>query len=69
MNGSILGLSLINGWYIPWVNPDKQMVHSLGQRVERDMRMMVGVVVGVVKLQNFIYKCCDVVWIYTCIST
>jgi hypothetical protein len=30
--------------------------------------MMVGVVVGVVKLQNFISKCCDVICIYTCIS-
>jgi hypothetical protein len=30
MNGSFLGLALINVWYIPWVNLDKIMVHSLG---------------------------------------
>jgi hypothetical protein len=30
MNSSFLGLALINGWYIPWVNLDKRMVHSLG---------------------------------------
>jgi hypothetical protein len=31
------------------------------------MRMMVGDLVGVVKLQNFISKCCGVIFIYTCI--
>jgi hypothetical protein len=28
--GTFLGSTVINEWYIPWVSPDKQMVHSLG---------------------------------------
>jgi hypothetical protein len=38
MNDSFLGLALINRYYIPWVIPNKQMVHFLGRRVERNMR-------------------------------
>jgi hypothetical protein len=38
MNGSFLGLNLINGWYIPWVKLDKRMVHCLGWIVQEQER-------------------------------
>jgi hypothetical protein len=47
MNGSFLGLALINGWYIPWVNLDKIMVHSLGWTgQEEESWWKIGIVVG-----------------------
>jgi hypothetical protein len=51
MKVSFLGLALINGWYIPWFILDKRMVHSLGRRVERNMRLMDVTVVGVVNFR------------------
>jgi hypothetical protein len=60
MNGSFLGLTLINRWYIPCVNPDKLIVHSLGRRVERNMRLWWEVLLELLNCIICISKYCDV---------